>query len=464
MVAFELMAFTFRLFYLCTYAAFRLVEGLVRALPITAAFAVGWAGGEVLYWCLPRRRAVALRNLRLAFGAELSDARLHSLNRKHFRLLGANFLCGLKASTMPDDEIWKRVEADVPAARLATGWVALVSHLGNWEILSHLGGRFPEYRFGAVYQSQANPYIDRYLRKTRARSGIRLFDRRSEMLSCVRFLREGGVVGVLVDQGAGYAGLWTPLFGRLTSSSTLAATLSIRTGAPVVPLAVNTCGRAHWRVIISDAVYPAEQDAEALTARINRLLEEQIRRSPADWLWSHNRWKPLRPHLLFARDQRRVFFPPDFDRRRLEPFRVLIVSPGSADDAQATFPAVRAIKKGRPDIWLAVLAPTALLPAWRDLAEVHEVIAWNDADSAFAIASAIRGTARFDGAIFFARGWKTAVAVRLAGIAIRVGRPHGLASWLYNQHPAEPDQAADRVRVHLQMAQSIGANINQPVL
>src|SRR5437870_3501271 len=278
------MPAAFRIFHFGLYLAFRLCEGLMRLLSLDFAFVVGRAGGELAYRILRNRRAVALNNLRLAFGAEMSEARLRALNREHFRLLGANLLAGLKASTLPHEKIWERVTANVPDERSQSGWIALISHIGNWELYSHLTEKFPEYRFGALYQGLANPFVDRYLRAARTRSGIALFDRRNQLLSCVRFLREGGVVGVLVDQGAGYAGLWTPLFDRLTSSSTLAARLSLRTGLPVVPIAVNTCGRARWKMIISEPVYPKGDDAELLTAQINGLLEEQIRRSPADWL------------------------------------------------------------------------------------------------------------------------------------------------------------------------------------
>lgn len=458
------MPAAFRVFHFGLYLAFRLGEGLMRLVSLDLAFVAGRVGGELAYRVLRKRRALALGNLRLAFGREMSETQLRALNREHFQLLGANLLAGLKASTLPHERIWERVTANVPEERGQSGWIALISHIGNWELYSHLGEKFPEYRFGALYQHLANPFLDRYLRAARARSGIALFSRRNELLSCVRFLREGGVVGVLIDQGAGYAGLWTPLFGRLTSSSTLAARLSLRTGLPVVPIAINTCGRARWKMTISEAVYPEGDDAELLTAQINRLLEEQIRRAPADWLWAHNRWKPLRPHFLFAHDQRRVFFPPDFDRSTLDPFRILIVSPASAEQAAATFPAVRAIKDGRPDTWLIVLTPTALAEVWKDHRAVDGVLEWHPAESSFALAARIRRIARFDAAIFFVNSWKTSLAVWRAGIPLRVGRRSGGNSWLYTQHPVEPNQPLDPVRMNLHIARSVGANINEPVL
>jgi heptosyltransferase II len=455
------MEIAVRLWHYGSYLALRLCEGLIGLLPLDAAFVIGKIGGELMYRCLRKRRTMALANLRLAFGAEMSDEQLHALNRKHFQLLGANFLAGLKASTMPSEKIWERVTANIPEERPRIGWLALISHLSCWELFSHLADRIPEYRFGAVYRRLYNPYLDRHLRKTRAKSGTTLFDRYDDLLKCVRFLREGGVVGILIDQRAGRAGLWTPLFGRLASSSTLAATLSIRTRAPVLPIAIETCGRARWKMITFDPVFPSEEgDIELFTARINRLLEEMVRRSPPDWLWAHNRWKPNRPALLFTRDQRRrVFLPPDFDATKLVPFRILIVSPNTREAAAATFPAVRAIQRGRPDAWLAVLTPRHFAALWRDNSEINRTIEFSG-ESASTLASNIRRTAEFDAAIFFWPAWKTALAVWWAGIPVRVARRCGAMSFLFNLHPQRPKDISDPTRLNLRLAKSIGANID----
>ena len=349
--------------------------------------------------------------------------------------------------------------ADSTRGRGKSGCIMLTSHTGNWELYSHLAKHYPEYRFGAVYQPLANPLIDRHFRTARTKSGVQLFDRRKQLLTAMRFLRGGGVVGVLTDQAAGKAGLWTPLFGRLTSSSTLAVRMSIRTGLPIVPVAIATVGRARWRLAISDEIYPGNQGADVLTAKLNRVLEEQICRSPADWLWTHNRWKPLRPHFLFAREQRRVFFPPDFDLATLDPFRILIVSPATTEDALASFPAVDAIKQGRPDNLVTVLALDALADTWRTNQAIDRVIEYNERESIFAIAAKIRRAAYFDVAVFLVANWRLSLAVWVAGIPLRVGRRSGLNSWLCNQHPAEPAEALDLTGMNLHIAESVGADI-----
>ena len=220
----------------------------------------------------------------------------------------------------------------------------------------------------------------------------------------------------------------------------------------------RACGRARWKLIFFDPVFPPE-DPELFTASINRLLEEMIRRSPADWLWAHNRWKPNRPALLFTRDQRRrVFLPPNFDRAKLVPFRILIVSPTTREAAAATLPAVRAIQRGRPDTWLAALTPRDFAEIWRDTSEINRTIEFGS-ESVFALAARIRRTAEFDAAIFFSPGWKTALAVWRAEVPIRVARRCGAMSFLFNLHPQRPKDISDPIRLNLRLAKSIGANI-----
>ena len=118
-------------------------------------------------------------------------------------------------------------------------------------------------------------------------------------------MREAGGVGVLVDQHAGDAGLWLPFFGRLASTSPLAATLALRTGAVLLPTAVHTDVPGHWRLVIDPPIEPAGHDTNSLTAALNQRVENQIRRLPSDRLWGHNRWKTPKPNFLLATYHRR---------------------------------------------------------------------------------------------------------------------------------------------------------------
>ncbi len=122
----------------------------------------------------------------------------------------------------------------------------------------------------------------------------------------------------------------------------------MKTGAAVIPVGIYTSGFARWRLVAGTEVSYDSEKPNQLTADINRALEAQIRESPADWFWVHNRWKMPHPQFLLGRTKRGLHLPPDYDRANLRPFRILIRSSDSPGDAVLNSPAVRAIKQGRP--------------------------------------------------------------------------------------------------------------------
>src|SRR6478672_4391283 len=103
-----------RLFHFVSYLGFRVGEACIHLLPIEFLFVVGRIGGALAYGLFRRRRTIALRNLRLAFGGKMSESQLRAVARRHFQLLGANLLAGLKSASLSDDEIWSRVTANEP--------------------------------------------------------------------------------------------------------------------------------------------------------------------------------------------------------------------------------------------------------------------------------------------------------------------------------------------------------------
>jgi hypothetical protein len=300
--------------------------------------------------------------------------------------------------------------------------------------------------------------VDRHFKETRARSGVTLFDRREGYLKCATFLRSGGVVGVLVDQYAGLPGTWMPFFKRLTSTSTLAALLAQRAGVDIVPISINTTGLAKWHVTISMPISRGD-DVEILTARINEELEKEIEASPADWLWSHNRWKTPRWMFLFTKNERRVFYPPTFDPNSLIPYRILIRSPEDLKEAKASAPAALAIKRGRPDAHITMVAPKALEAFWKDAEGVDEILAIAPGESAGDVANKIKGFGRFDVGILFSKTFRAALEMWQGGVPYRVGPPHRflLNDWANSKGLGDPPETG--AWRYGRIAEAVGAKL-----
>lgn len=475
------------------YAIYWLLDRLIGALPIEVGFRLGAALGALGYYVAAPYRRLVLHNLEIAFGREKSDAERRAIARQHFANLGANLFANLKLPRLSREEIESRVKVEGIETMEAGvindgGFVMVISHLGSWEMFAQLTPYIFNCKVGTIFQALGNKFIDAEVRKDRARLGLKLFERKEGFVEACKFMRAGGAVGVLVDQHAGDAGLWTPFFGRLASTSTLAATLALRTDAWLVPAAVYTDGIARWRCVIRGQMKPHGQDAETITARINRMMEDQIREQPADWFWVHNRWKTPKPKLLLESYKRGVFIPregngtsdlvtvegcdartprdhlpfSDFPALALQPFRIVIRASNWLGDAVMSVPAVRAIKRGRIDAHVTILTPAKLADFWKRVAEVDEVLTFDPDENVFAVARKLRG--KFDVAIIFPNSLRTALEPWLAGIPRRVGYPGHQRRWLLDQPFVEkkkkqPDPPKHQVHHYLALAKFVGAEI-----
>ena len=451
------------------YWLYRAGVGALGALPLAVSSWFGFGFGGLAYYLAPGYRRLTLRNLRIAFGREKSAGELRSIARQHCATLGANIFSGLKLARMPGEEILRHVTVEglekLPPELLARGrFIVAMSHFGNWELLAQLFPLLFRCRGGTTFQALGNRHIDADFRRARARLGIELFDKKDGFSKVIKHLRAGGVVGSMVDQHAGDSGLWCSFFGRLASTSPLLAQLALRTQSPIISLAVFTEGSSHWRLVIHGPLDLGSGDPETITMRLNDLIESHVRRQPFDWFWVHNRWKTPAPKFLLATYKRGIALPLG-GAAALQPFRILIRAGNWLGDAVMSVPAVRAIKRGRPDAHVSVLTPAKLADLWKSVAEVNEVIAIESGESVFAVAKKLRNR-DFDAAIIFPNSLRTALEAWLAGIPRRVGTPGHRRRWLLNQvfEPKKKKKVTERPRhqVHdyLALAEFVGADID----
>ena len=426
------------------YLIYRAAFGLVGLLPLSVAFRLGNTLGFCAWLVLGKYRRLGFNNLHIAFGNEKTSREKRRLVRRHFQRLGANVLSGMKFASMSSGEVSAHVKVENPDAahRVLRGGrpiIIILSHIGNWELQAFMFpivlGYIPN---STIFQPLKNRYIDRHVRELRGRAGVRLFDRNEGFHKPIELLRGGGGVGILSDQHAGDQGLWVPFFGKLASTTSLPALLAKRTGAAVLGTAIYTEGIGRWRMSFADRIDQPGDSIEVITAKANRLLEKQTRVAPEDGFWLHNRWKTPRPNFLLERYKRGVFVPKDLSADKLKPFRILIRSSNWLGDAVMSVPAVRAIKNGRPDAHVTILAPEKISSIWKLIPEVDEVIALPNKS----IITAMRLIARqpkFEVAVLFPNSLR--VALEAWRIPRKVGYRGHARAWLLNQIVREPRKA-----------------------
>jgi heptosyltransferase-2 len=452
------------------YLIYRTGFALIALLPLRAAFSLGNALGFCAWLVAGKYRRLGFHNIDLAFGEEKSTSEKRQLVRSHFQRLGANLLSGLKLASMPLEKARSNVRVENPEAahrelRAGRPIVIILSHIGNWELYAQMFPAVLGYiRNSTIFQPLKNRYIDKHVRELRGRAGVETFDRNAGFHKVIELLRGGGGVGILGDQHAGDQGLWVPFFGKLASTTSLPALLAKRTGAAVLGTAIYTDGPGRWRMSFDDRIDAPGDSIEEITAKANAMLEKQTRAAPEDGFWLHNRWKTPRPNFLLIGYKRGTYLPKNVPAEKLKPFRILIRSSNWLGDAVMSVPAVRAIKKGRPDAHVTILAPEKIAPVWKLIPEVDEVLSL-PSKSLFGAMHAVRRKPSFDVAILFPNSLRSA----LEGLLVprKVGYRGHARAWLLNQivrearKPGPPEHHALRF---LRIADDCGAAVDLTAL
>ncbi|MBV9618682.1 MAG: lipopolysaccharide heptosyltransferase II, partial [Verrucomicrobia bacterium] len=138
---------------------------------------------------------------------------------------------------------------------------------------------------------------------------------------------------------------------------------------------------------------------------------------------------------------------------------ILIRGSNWLGDSVISIPAVRAIKRGRPDAHVTVIAPEKIASVWRFLPDVDEVISLGG-KSVWEAARLLRAQQNFDVGIAFPNSLRTALELWLARIPRRVGYVGHHRRWLLNQIVRKVERKGPplhQAEHYLDLARSLGA-------
>jgi KDO2-lipid IV(A) lauroyltransferase len=270
---------------------------LLHWLPLPLLAWIGRGLGMLLYGVVGSRRAVALSNLELCF-PQMGEAQRRALAREHFQWLGRSIVeRGVLwyASTARLKRLI-HVEGDVTLAERSDRAVMwLVPHFMGLDVAGAATQLFQRQQVASIYQEQSDALMDAAIRRGRLRFDQgEVFPRGDSARPLIRAIRKGWAFFNLPDMDFGARdAAFVPFFGvpaaTLLAPSRMARALDMVV-QPVV--AEMLPGGAGYRVRFLEpwTDFPSD-DPLADTARMNRWIEAEIRRDPAQYLWVHKRFK-----------------------------------------------------------------------------------------------------------------------------------------------------------------------------
>jgi Kdo2-lipid IVA lauroyltransferase/acyltransferase len=201
---------------------------------------------------------------------------------------------------------WQGAERLERALDGGRGLLLLTPHLGAFEVIAQAYAE----RFGArqpmlaLYRPAKQAWLRELEETARHRPGLLTAPASlAGVRQMLRALRQGQTVGLLPDQVPPEGmGVWAPFFGQRAYTMTLAAKLSLQTGAPMLLMLGERLPDAQgWRIGVFDmpeplpaaAVFGGDDEAHqtACAAVMNRAMEFLIRQCPEQYLWGYNRFK-----------------------------------------------------------------------------------------------------------------------------------------------------------------------------
>jgi len=261
----------------------------------------------VTFHLLRWRRDLAARNLARSFPEKTEEERAAIL-RQSYRNMSEVFvelLWGWRASA---ERLKERMVIDNPelVARFVAerrSVILLTAHVCNWEWLLPGGGAHFGIPIDAVYKPIRVASLDEYMREARARFGGKPIPIKSFAFELMRRAGEPRAYGLVADQTPlrSMAKHWTRFLNQDTAFFVGAEKIARFLEAPVVYVAMRRLERGRYAVhlhVLAEPPYDERTDLDDeawITERYARKLEEEIRKSPADWLWVHNKWKYPKP-------------------------------------------------------------------------------------------------------------------------------------------------------------------------
>jgi KDO2-lipid IV(A) lauroyltransferase len=269
---------------------------LIVLLPHSQRLAIGRALGRFARVLIGSRRNITTRNLELCF-PELSAADRDDLERRHFESLGMGVIelgiCWWGSQEYIEKIVELRgMEHVRTALKKGKGVLMWSGHFATAELTGRiLQPEVPP--IAAMYRPSANKLNDQIMRRCRGMSVSELILKNS-VRNLLKALKANRPVWYAADQAyAGKGAALVPFFGVPAATNTAVSQIAKVSNAvvvPFIPLRLDGGKRYILEFLPPVDNFPSG-DSEADAIRLNKLLEEQIRRAPEQYFWVHRRFK-----------------------------------------------------------------------------------------------------------------------------------------------------------------------------
>jgi KDO2-lipid IV(A) lauroyltransferase len=283
-----------------TVAAYKLGALVARALPASVADYLARVAGVGVAQFSAGRRAQVERNLRRIYGPQLRGPALRRAVAATFESYARYWAESLRLPGTSPEVLdagmccpgWHHVEEGLAAGR---GVILALPHLGGWEWAGFWLAEVQRRQVSVVVEALEPPELFEWFAELRRSFGMNIIPLDADAgTAVVRALHANHVVCLLSDRDIGGGGVEVDFFGERTLLPGGPATLALRTGAPLLPVAVYFRPPGHFGEVRGPLSATREGRLRDDVARVTQLLayelEDVIRAAPEQWHLLQPNW------------------------------------------------------------------------------------------------------------------------------------------------------------------------------
>lgn len=257
----------------------------------------------ILYYVIGYRHNVVRMNLANSF-PEKTHKELKTIEFRFYRYFTDMVFETMKLFTMSDAQKLARCKMDTETLDLFKGLyskgrsaIMVMGHYGNWEYCPSGLPLQNEFQSYVIYHPLTNPYFDRLMSRMRTSTSCKLYTMAGTLKGMISNRNELNVTAFLSDQSPDPKGAyWTNFLNQDTAVFIGSEKIAQKLQLAVIYGSMERVKRGkyefHSRLICEDA---SKTEPGEITENHLRLLENDIRKAPQYWLWTHRRWKHNKP-------------------------------------------------------------------------------------------------------------------------------------------------------------------------
>ena len=282
--------------------AYRVGSYLLRRIPRSWLNSIQKCSALVATTIAKEKKMLVGRHLTRVYGETLSKDQLKKKTRQTFETYARYWIDSARIQDLTDFEIDAGFTVE-GFEHIENGWatgvgpILALPHLGGWEWAGRWLICSPKYQVTVVVEEQSPPELFQFLMKYRQSFGMNVIPLGPNAgRQVIKALKANHIVCLLCDRDIEGNGIPVDFFGEQTTVPAGPATLALRTGAHIIPVAVYQRDNSH-HAVVCPPIKPQKtkgrlrDDVSKATQDLIHVFEDLIRQAPEQWHLMQPNWE-----------------------------------------------------------------------------------------------------------------------------------------------------------------------------